>query len=386
MTGIDGELSKATLDLLANWGASKADMNRWWVRTDANWGCPCCGRKKSEIVRLNKHGQLICHLHEHHDHMKDVLKKLFEESATKREFVMADETSKKFVERAAFGLAAHDNTVICSDCNIAEGQAKIRMGAPEHFSFSPAQIAQFILPVANQPHQVDDAILRAIWVSAKPTYDLRIKMAKRFADIAATKQDWYQSSRQTAKQTQNLANTWYRKYQLSVSSNDCPESKLYSAPKKTNDSSWRTKARRTNKSVPTNNDITLLKRTSNAQSAINQLPEGWICPSCNRTKFECVRPSKNKKWSLIAKGTAAYGKKLCNDCYTTATELGKEVRESLNLTDQLAHISPAELVTLDELKQMFKQPLPHNQHQHNNDYINELLPTLEERAKELSKA
>ena len=77
LDGIDSEHTHSTLTLVKSFNASGPHMNRWWVMTPVNWSCVCCKRTKAEIVRLNKNNYLTCQLHEHHDHMKDVVKGLF---------------------------------------------------------------------------------------------------------------------------------------------------------------------------------------------------------------------------------------------------------------------------------------------------------------------
>lgn len=77
LNGIDSEYTFSTRNLVAHFKAQGAHLNKWWVMTPVDWICPCCKRRKSEIVRLNKHNYLTCQLHEHHDHMKEVVKSIF---------------------------------------------------------------------------------------------------------------------------------------------------------------------------------------------------------------------------------------------------------------------------------------------------------------------
>lgn len=65
------------------------------------------------------------------------------------------------------GAGRFPPTLICGDCNSADGAAKRKLGLPEDWSFSPEEIARF---VAAAPHsgvtRIDfDEALR-IYVSA----------------------------------------------------------------------------------------------------------------------------------------------------------------------------------------------------------------------------
>lgn len=137
LDGLGSEFTYTTRMLVNSFKADGAHLNKWWVMTPINWSCPCCKRAKSEIVRLNKNNFLTRQLHEHHDHMEQIVKSLFEKFSTQRNQVVADKLSEKFAVKTAFSLSAYDNTVICFDCNKADTDAKKIVGANKYFSFSP---------------------------------------------------------------------------------------------------------------------------------------------------------------------------------------------------------------------------------------------------------
>ena len=94
-----------------------------WTETSESWYCPGCSRNKREILRwtFRKVGDKyfwgwIAPLVRHHDHS----------------------TFDRFSE-----------TVICGDCNSADGQAKRVLNLPSNWSFSPGEIRQFVRAV---PH------------------------------------------------------------------------------------------------------------------------------------------------------------------------------------------------------------------------------------------
>jgi hypothetical protein len=112
----------------------------WSALHDA-WRCPGCARTKFEIMRWTsrrfKQGVGKCAsykgwmagLHRHHDHRTDML-----------------------------GVAARfEVTVLCDQCNSADGAAKKRLSLPPSFSFSPREIADFVRATPHATHKIDYA-------------------------------------------------------------------------------------------------------------------------------------------------------------------------------------------------------------------------------------
>lgn len=155
LLGLDSEYSYRSRKIVERFHAKGFDVNRWWVMTSYDWTCPCCNRNKEDLVRVNRHNYLIGHLHEHHDHMSDYVEKKFIEISESLDEVVADIMAEKFIKRTAFALSAYDHTIICLDCNMADGEAKKILGLPEEFSFSPNEISEFIIKSPNKMHQID---------------------------------------------------------------------------------------------------------------------------------------------------------------------------------------------------------------------------------------
>jgi hypothetical protein len=119
-----------------------------WRNLDDNWRCPACGRSKFQLLRY-KGGlpvysdgntkvasNLIAPLARHHDH------------------------SQGYVE---VGGGRFMETVICQDCNSAEGTAKRKLGLPSDFSFSPTEIGQFVRGIPHGGVVIDFESAREIW-------------------------------------------------------------------------------------------------------------------------------------------------------------------------------------------------------------------------------
>jgi rubredoxin len=97
-----------------------------WTRLPYDWRCPSCGRSKYEQIRWTKsitgYGvpkgeyQWLAPIHEHHDHG----------GGTR-------ERAPRFAP-----------TMLCFDCNNAEGRTKDLLDLPGDFSFSPEEMRVFI--------------------------------------------------------------------------------------------------------------------------------------------------------------------------------------------------------------------------------------------------
>jgi rubredoxin len=143
-----------------------------FFEVDVEWRCPCCYRAKPEIARLDKNQNLLCSIHEHHDHFWDELGEkvpLFD---------------VHYPARQAIGdsFARFPPTRICSDCNVAEPDAKRLVGAPSYFTFAPYEIASFIIVSENSPHTVNEMVAVSVYEAAKPAMKL---MARRLTAVTA---------------------------------------------------------------------------------------------------------------------------------------------------------------------------------------------------------
>lgn len=388
---LDSEYTHTTRMLVKSFEAYGAHLNKWWVMTSVNWACPCCNRTKSEIVRLNKNNYLTCQLHEHHDHMQNIVKSLFESFSTKQNTIVADRLSEKFAIKTAFSLSAYDNTVVCFDCNKADAEAKKIVNAHKFFSFSPSEIGEFVISQPNREHQIDRIKALTVWKKVEPVFKIRMEMAENFARIAAEKKDWYQPSDVTAKQIERTAQWAFARHGLTHYNDYEPEKLLYNTePFKGSNCSWRLKPNPIIIKRPTSNEI--LHLSSTRGKYWDRYDLGWSCPCCKRDKLTCVRPSKKNPWVLEIKSGPLFlvhdskvdykPDPMCADCLNSAINLGREVTKEIGSEEELAH--PSSVVSVSELSKLIISR-PHSKHNHNNEFINLLIPTLIKRAKEIIK-
>ncbi len=383
--GLDSEFSFKSKLLVKKHKALGLDMTRWWVMTSVDWVCPCCKRTKEEIVRLNKHNFLSARLDEHHDHMTDFVEKEFTKISESLDKVVTDTMAERFVKRTAFALSAYDPTVICSDCNSADPDAKRLLHLPPEFSFSTDEIANFIIVKANTKHQIDRGKVIDTWNQCKPMFEARKKMVVEIAYLAATNAHWYQPSLKTSKYIERCAEIKIEQLGISKLGIYPYEQALYSPNKFAgNTNSWRLNRKVLVESPPSDSQLAHLNAIRG--NDWKKADDDWQCEGCNRSKFQCVRRNNKKEWSFnysrakdmynIHSGSSRHP--VCNDCGDALKHLGTEVKE----ITKLDYLKGSLVVTIDELSNIVKSN-PHSRHAIDNEFVENLMPTMLERCEKI---
>lgn len=133
-----------------------------FFEVDARWCCPSCHREKKHIARADKNNDLLCALHWHHDHFGD----LAHDNLAHYKELRWEEGAAYQSLRSSF--VRFQPTLICGDCNVAEGAAKMSVPTPSGFTFTPFEISTFIIPAANVPHKIDRQKAADVYDKAKP--------------------------------------------------------------------------------------------------------------------------------------------------------------------------------------------------------------------------
>lgn len=183
---LDGAWSAATKRLLARFKVDRLNLNDNWAMEGPAWRCPACQRYKPDIARVTGAGVLLCQLDRHHDHLGDYAKRVVRarnplpEGDAARGAHQAIDATKGIVERFY-------PTVVCNDCNTAEGRAKRELAGVVHpdFSFSPEEIRQFVVVRRNQPHDLNVARAREVWEAVKPMFERELAFADLLAERVA---------------------------------------------------------------------------------------------------------------------------------------------------------------------------------------------------------
>jgi hypothetical protein len=67
------------------------------------------------------------------------------------------------VELGSNGQPRFPETVVCDQCNAADGAAKRKLKLPNTFSFSPMEIAAFVVATPHAKHTINYELARAIY-------------------------------------------------------------------------------------------------------------------------------------------------------------------------------------------------------------------------------
>lgn len=379
---IDGVMSPISRAIAERLGTCNFDMNSWWLETPHAWKCPACGRSKLEIARVNTKGEAMCWLVEHHDHMQDVLKKRFQELSVQQEVVVADAHSEEFAKRSASMISAYENTLICMDCNNADADAKKAVRAPAAFSFSPNELRRIVIPKPNQMVGVDQDMAISIWSEIKETFELRMKIANRIAEIAANNEHWYQVGEWATRPS-----VVHSRASNFVSSRGAfGVFDTLRGPKKTKTTrpldAWRKVTHRPPRPAPTPSEIDHAGQVGSPKQW-HGIHVSWRCPGCDRDKRSIVRKNKLGEWAFITSQRYFYDNgarwkrtqhMTCMDCAKVAEDIGKEAAGRTG--ERISGYSS--LVQLDEVRKCIIAQ-PHTRHNVSNAMIDAVMELVEAR-------
>lgn len=159
--------AKLLIRLMKEHGALDLGATANFFEVSHEWCCPSCHRTKSEQARLDKNGNLLAAIHNHHDHMGDgaydCIPSIPHGSVEWRDRLGYDSLRSNF--------RRFPDTLICNDCNVVEGAAKKVCGAPEKFSFTPFEISTFIIVENNRAHRIDAERLLFTWSKVEPSLE-----------------------------------------------------------------------------------------------------------------------------------------------------------------------------------------------------------------------
>lgn len=380
----DGRWSAQTKALLEQFGTTKLDLNSSWASTWTGWCCPCCRREKPQIARMSSGSVLLCRLEYHHDHILDLAKRIYrkhnppsEDQEINIQVSRAKDALMLFIER-------FERTLICMDCNLAEGRAKVELATEVAggFTFTPSEIATFITVAPNRVHEVDVEKARLAWLAAKDDFADRIDFTARMAQRIASGRHRREVApgERVHRQTQDR-DVIYRlfatampssyRHQLGMRIEMCSVS---------NDGAGRSQKpkRRPRVQPPTDAEFADVDTAQQETKTWALADSDWLCPCCARSKREICRKSKrgfwtarihriveylpeDDEWSLARRRIDAAGEiiigsyrqvLICHDCRNIVSELQ---RRRAGLGEQS--------LTLDDLRELVGDAVPHSPHE-----------------------
>ncbi|WNL48101.1 hypothetical protein RKE25_10910 [Dyella sp. BiH032] len=362
LDGVESATARAIYEIH---GQRPFEMNSHWILSAQDWTCPCCGRSKVAISRLGGKGQILGKLTIHHDHMGDAIEEEFCRVFVAKGTENPQVEGKRLVGRIGKAFAAHEEVLICEDCNNADTRASRDLGLPKHFSFPVGKIRRFILPVPHAPHRIDiDAAQRA-WEEAKPAYDLRMRLIGEVAVAAATNTHWYEPHQRQAipipvygyaNAMLGFANItdWLNLEDLEKALG--PKEKIHQP----NRARWRTESAKPGRPLP-GNYLALLRSAPYMAEWWDALPEDWCCPVCDRSKYEQLYFGDKGEIQFRTPGASNAPRwrrqRICNHCHSVVMSLKEEITQRMGARpdDSFGHFSP------DELKGIIRAR-PHSSH------------------------
>lgn len=353
ITSLDGVESVTATAIYEVHGRRPFEMNSHWILSAQDWICPCCQRNKVAISRLGSKGQILGKLTIHHDHMGDAIEEEFCRAFVTKGTENPQVEGKRLVERIGKAFAAHEEVLICEDCNNADTSASRDLGLPKHFSFSVGKIKRFILPASHAPHCVDLRAAQTVWEEARAAYELRMRLIGEVAVAAATNTHWYEPHERHAIPipVYGYANARLGFATLTdwVNLDDLvkalgPKEKIHQP----NRARWRTESAKAGKPLP-KNYLAMLRSVHHMAESWDALPDDWCCLVCDRSKHEQVYLGAKGDIQFRTPGTSNVQpwrrRPICNHCHSVVMSIKEEVAERAGIRplDSFGYFSPEEL-------------------------------------------
>lgn len=302
--GSDGRWNSQTKALMAQFKATKLDLNLPWARTWTGWQCPSCKRDKLNIARLSRSGVLRCKLERHHDHLEDLVRRIFDDENPSRIDDSEYNQQINIAKNAIVSLAARfSRTLICSDCNSAEAEIKKSVeGVGKHFTFSPSEIGTFIKPTSNRSHELNIPEAQRIWEAKRNDFEDRVdfarRMARRFAN-GKNRQEIATSGREIPFQDAHYYWAQIGHMEPSVLENSLANQIEKRSISRDGDGLFTAGKPKPKSRPPTDDEfIRIEQRLPPATKEYwVGLGDSWRCQCCGRNKREICRLSKRKEWT-----------------------------------------------------------------------------------------
>jgi len=275
--------------------------------------------------------------------------------------------------------------VICQDCNTADAAAKKLVESPTHLTFTPSEIARFIIVTPNQAHRIDEPKLQTVYAVALAKYELRKRSAENLADRVLDGSHWHEHVAWSDRpETINSAvKSDLRLLGFHEGARGAVIERLVAPPARpsTDRTRWRTRQRSAGvKPTEAEMDYVVHRHAKRW----NSVPEDWHCPACNRTKHEIIRPTKQFQWMFVldearfADTEGSYGEVkivICGACRQTVKDFNQEARHTSEIgTQSLPYL------TLSDLRRIVR-PQPHGLNNIDDNAVDEVLRLLQQAAR-----
>ncbi|UPK05926.1 hypothetical protein [Bradyrhizobium sp. 170] len=305
----DGRWSEQTKCATQRFEAKCLDLNENWALCAQYWICPACRRHKDDIFRLSKRGILLAKLELHHDHMRDFVWPRIRDLYGKDWLETRPKSSIIILDHIRELTSRFDVCLVCSECNAADGKAKMRFRneIDSRFSFTAQEIGTFIRPNGGKDHEIDYEQALAAWETERRSFQARLvlldellghlvhgRLARDHQGMASTRImngafDAYsllmRSFEQDTKNTERAQMIWTLRDEFLARSTRRDSATLASV-----DPARRLAVAPTDEEYAAYVDPVSSKRWL-------AIPSDWTCPICARSKRQLMRKSKSGRWS-----------------------------------------------------------------------------------------
>lgn len=312
---------------------------------------------------VNSNGVLIAQLVDHHDHIDKSLK-----TATAK-ITSIEGRQILFEKLSSIAKLARrfERTTICLQCNESDGKAKTYLGLPSDFSFSPAEIAQFVSVKKDNELHIDYDAAKSVYEEAKTSFNTRTSVIDILIG-AIELGTWHHSKEDIdIRRTQYLRNTnksTTRSLQLEHMS-DYGEISLYFKMLHRSTQYDHVRASQSQDiRIPGDAVFSAIAERDAKWAAT---PDNWVCPGCNRNKYDVVRWSNKGKWTgLIYRRTDSlktsdfFMQPVIYDPCCDCDILRQDIRKLMHMEDLVLHAS--------DLRAIIGEALPHQLHTFDLEY------------------
>ena len=138
--------------------------------------CPVCRRTLPQIARKGKSGKVQVVCHKHHDHIEDHVfseySRMLSEIKENDPFYDGPYISHEArIYKIIEFVRKFKPVDVCMDCNTADATAKLKLGLPAPFSFSPHEIRHIISVESNKKHVIDFDVAQGIYEEKKTVFE-----------------------------------------------------------------------------------------------------------------------------------------------------------------------------------------------------------------------